>query len=117
MEWAKYQKLSKNQKEEYNFKFLNKDLRLKSDRFILGIISIMSVYTVLMFMYYLFITDERFTADIETLKLMFDTSYSLLRTGLIIIISIFVFDVIFIWYYIIKKWVWMRKNSIRILPK
>ena len=116
MKWEKYKRLSKSLKEEYDFRFTDSKINLKTDNLILGLISITAIYTVSVFIYYLFLTDVRFVDSVDAAKVLWLQLGSLLKTGLIIIILFTIFNVGTVITNLTKELLWLRKNKIKILP-
>lgn len=117
MNWKKYKSLSKQLKEEYDFRFKHKKINLNVLEIVLGIISIISVFTVWMFIYYLFLTDPRFVDSVEQVKILFEASKNLLMLGTYIIVGFFFVNLINMIITIGMEMYWMRKNKIPILPE
>ena len=116
MNYETYKTLTIKQKEEYNFKFSDKP-KLKFSILLMFCIYLETLMY-LMMSYIFFISPVQ---ELQQYKYLFPT---LMETGILSrigLIMIFCFNVLYflgnIFYYEIKKSLWLKKNKIKIIRK
>lgn len=111
MDWEVYKTLTKEQKEEYSFRFKNKKTFDLNSTFFWAMFFAMTV-TMNMFVFYLVMSDSQFDYLREQIIDLFSVTMNIIRIGLIVLLI----DIIIKVFYIItneyKKYKWIKKNNI-----
>ena len=114
MKWEDYNRMSKRQKEEYNYRFKNHLIVIDVRGLVFVVMIFYLLMNVMLFISYIVITDEKFEAYNDSVIDILASSSQLMLTGTIVLILIAIINLIniLIWSYKEKKWI--RENNIRI---
>ena len=117
MNWDTYKGLTKQQKEEYDYKYKNKSFIPNISKLTGPTITIMLLGILLLMQAYIIQTDERFVEYKPQLQTILESTMALLNVALAAILVIVVFELFLssIQYY--KKYKWFKNNNIKIVKK
>lgn len=113
MKWEVYSKLTKKQKDEYDFRFKDKNITFNSTYIFLLMIIFVSIICVNMAFFYLIITDNRFAEFRPTIQKVLIGTTELTKVGLIVIVIEAIWNLGCLIYFGVNKYNWLKKNNIK----
>lgn len=113
MNWETYKGMTKEQKEEYNFKFKDKKFTINGKGMILSISIFLSTVTQFMMVIYLAIADERFVHLKETVVSLLVGASNIIRITLFFMLFVAIGWIIELFYKLYMEWKWMKDNKIK----
>ena len=117
MNWETYKGLSNKQKEEYNFKFANKNVIPNISKLAAPTITIMLLGILLLMQTYLIQTDDRFVEFKPQAETILQSTIALLNVALTIILIIVVIEIIISFSHYYKRRRWFKNNNIKVIKK
>jgi len=112
MNWETYSGMTKEQKEEYDFKFKNKTPVLNAKGIILWTSIMLGLITQFMMVIYLAVVDERFAQFKDQILDLLVAASNVIVISLWIIIGIVVVWIISIIYFGFSEQKWIKNNNI-----
>jgi len=115
MRWNTYNKMSKSQKEEYDYRFRNR-INIEPKKY-LNLIFGFSFITMTTFLTsYILLSDDTFLEIREHVVSLLQSTSQLLSTGMYILLFFIIIDVGYNIYLYVNRKMWLRKNNIKEEP-
>ncbi len=114
MKWEDYNRMNNRQKEEYNYRFKNHTIQISTQGILSTVIIIYLLISIMLFISYLAITDEKFAVYKDSVYNILKSSSQLVMFGVLVILLIVVINVANIIIWEVKEHIWIKRNNIRI---
>lgn len=114
MRWETYKAMTKEQKEEYDYKFRRQPVKLKIDGLATSISAFLAFGVIIILIFFIIVTDERFSEYKIEVQEMLQSSALIIGTTGYIILGFLIFALIQLIVKASMEYWWIRKNKIKI---